>query len=96
MSEGEEGGEQQDLDGDGEQVHPHVVAVAPGQHLAPAEYNAEAAEGEGEAETEADEGHQGPLHAEGGAEPEQGSPRECHYGERPLSSHADTSVTLLW
>ncbi|MNH06045.1 hypothetical protein D3C79_654000 [compost metagenome] len=70
VAEGEEAGEQQDFDGDGEQVNPHIVAVAPGQHFAPTEDDAEAAEGEGEAEAESDQGHQGPFHTKGVAEPE--------------------------
>ena len=70
MAKGEEGGEQQNFDGDGEQVNPHVVAVAFGQHFAPTEYDAEATEGEGEAEAESDQGHQSPFHTKSIAKPE--------------------------
>ncbi len=70
VAKGEEAGEQQNFDGDGEQVNPHVVAVALSQHLAPTEHDAEAAEGEGEAEAESDQGHQSPFHTKGVAEPE--------------------------
>ncbi len=70
VAKGEEAGEQQNFDGDGEQVNPHIVAVALGQHFAPTEDDAEAAEGEGEAEAESDQGHQGPFHTKGVAEPE--------------------------
>ncbi|MOA07113.1 hypothetical protein D3C78_1267930 [compost metagenome] len=70
MTKGEEAGEQQNFDGDGEQVNPHIVTVALGQHLAPTEHYAEATEGEGEAEAESDQGHQGPFHTKGVAEPE--------------------------
>ncbi len=70
VAKGEEGGEQQNFDGDGEQVNPHVVAVALGQHFAPTEYDAEATEGEGEAEAESDQGHQSPFHTKGVAKPE--------------------------
>lgn len=70
VAKGEKGGEQQNFDGDGEQVNPHVVAVAFGQHFAPTEYDAEATEGEGEAEAESDQGHQSPFHTKGVAKPE--------------------------
>ncbi len=70
VAKGEEGGEQQNFDGDGEQVNPHVVAVALSQHFAPTEYDAEATEGEGEAEAESDQGHQSPFHTKGVAKPE--------------------------